>query len=82
MTYNEMKNFLFVSIISADNDSLEEDVKQDIMSRRKEKPDDWKYILAPIPEEDVRDKYIDLFTALEDKIKNFMTNGQEDVETD
>lgn len=82
MTYNEMKNFLFVSIISADNDSLEEDVKQDIMSRREEKPDDWGYILAPIPEEDVRDKYISLFTALEDKIKNFMTNEQEDVETD
>ncbi len=80
MTYNEMKNFLFVSIISADNDSLEEDVKQDIMSRRAEKPDDWEYILAPIPEEDVRDKYINLFTVLEDKIKNFMTNEKDNAE--
>ena len=81
MTYNEMKNFLFVSIISADNDSLEEDVKQDIMSRRKEKPDDWAYILAPIQDEHVRDKYVDLFTALEDKIKNFMTNEWDNAET-
>ena len=81
MTYNEMKNFLFVSIISADNDSLEEDVKQDIMSRRKEKLDDWEYILAPIQDEHVRDKYVDLFTALEDKIKNFMTNKWDNAET-
>lgn len=80
MTFLEMKNFLFASIISADNDSLEEDVKQDIMSRRKEKLDDWEYILAPIQDEHVRDKYIDLFTALEDKIKNFMTNEQDNAE--
>ena len=51
------------------------------MSRRKEKLDDWEYILAPIQDEHVRDKYVDLFTALEDKIKNFMTNEWDNAET-
>lgn len=59
-----LKYFLFASIISADNDSYTEDVKQDIIQRYDKYKDcdfdsvDWKYVLEPLGE-DV-DKYIKL----------------------
>ena len=56
MTSNGFKYFAFASIISAENDSLTEDVKQDIMSRYgKQRSEnkawndyDWEYILEPM----------------------------------
>lgn len=53
---NGFKYFVFASIISAENDSLTEDVKQDIMSRySKQRSEnkawndyDWEYILDPM----------------------------------
>lgn len=62
MTNEEMKNFLFVSIISADNDEfgLSEDDKQEIM-RRYKIDKDWKYILEPIEDEKVRNTLISFF---------------------
>lgn len=56
MTSNGFKYFAFASIISAENDSLTEDVKQDIMSRySKQRSEnkawndyDWEYILEPM----------------------------------
>ena len=56
MTSNGFKYFAFASIISAENDSLTEDVKQDIMSRySKQRSEnkawndyDWEYILDPM----------------------------------
>ena len=53
---NGFKYFVFASIISAENDSLTEEVKQDIISRydkyRHDSEDwnsyDWEYILDPI----------------------------------
>ena len=63
MDKNELKNFVFASLISADNDELEEDVKQEIITRYKPgiKEQDWKYVLEPIKDEKVRDKLIQLF---------------------
>lgn len=62
-----LRNFLYVSIISADNDELPEDTKQEIITRYGEHKDNknWNYILQPmlkagIPEEKV-DRYIKLF---------------------
>jgi hypothetical protein len=62
MTNEEMKNFLFVSIISADNDEfgLSEDDKQEIM-RRYKIDKDWKYILEPIEDEKVRNTLVSFF---------------------
>lgn len=56
MTSGGLKYFVFTSIISAENDSLTEEVKQDIISRyskqRSEHKDwddyDWEYILDPM----------------------------------
>ena len=51
---NELKNLVYVSIISADNNEfgLTEDQKQEIMARYKESEDkNWAYILECMPEE-------------------------------
>lgn len=59
-----LKYFLFASIISADNDSYTEDVKQDIIQRYDKYKDcdfdsvDWKYVLEPLGDDS--DKYIKL----------------------
>ena len=67
MEKSELKNFIYVSLISADNDELEEDVKQEIMSRYNinSEEQDWKYVLEPIKDEKVRDKIIMLFEECE-----------------
>lgn len=48
----QLKNFIFVSLISADNYEYSEDIKQEIMYRYNvcENADfmDWEYILEPL----------------------------------
>lgn len=62
MTNDEVKNLLFVSIISADNDEfrLSEDDKQEIMFRHK-LGSSWEYILEPIKDEKTRKSLVELF---------------------
>jgi hypothetical protein len=55
----ELQCIVFASLISADNDELEESVKQELIQRRDEKPEDWKYILEPLGEE--YNKLLELF---------------------
>lgn len=59
---NQLKNLVYVSIISADNDEfgLSEDDKQEIM-KRYEESDCWSYILEPIKDKEQRKLLIDLF---------------------
>ena len=59
---NQLKNLVYVSIISADNDEfgLSENDKQEIMKRYKES-DNWGYILEPIKNEEQRKLLIDIF---------------------
>ena len=60
----QLKQLVYVSIISADNDEfgLTEDQKQEIMARYKETENDprWSYILECMPEE-YKDKLIEFF---------------------
>lgn len=52
-----LKNLVFVSIISADNDEYTEDVKQEILQRHnkyKYQEEDWDYILEPLGDESYR----------------------------
>ena len=63
MSNKELKIFLFTSIISADNDELSEEVKQEILHRSGDlnfDTADWKYILEPIEDEVYRNKMIEL----------------------
>jgi hypothetical protein len=56
-----LKNLVFVSVISADNDKYSEEVKQEIISRHEiAKKDyknptdsriDWEYVFAPLNED-------------------------------
>jgi hypothetical protein len=59
---NELKNFVYVSIISADNDEfgLTEDDKQEII-RRYDLEESWDNILEPIKDEKQREMLIDFF---------------------
>lgn len=59
---NQLKNLVYVSIISADNDEfgLSEDDKQEIMKRYKES-NNWGYILEPIKNEEQRKLLIYIF---------------------
>lgn len=59
---NELKNYVYVSIISADNDEfgLTKDEKQEIMRRYKMKMK-WDNILEPIKDEKQREMLIDFF---------------------
>lgn len=64
MTNENLKYFLFASIISADNDEFDENVKQEIIKRHKESPTNWEYILGPIG--DKSGKLAELFYKLEE----------------
>lgn len=65
---NELKNFVYVSIISADNDEfgLSEEDKQEIISRYK-LSEDWDFILEPIKDEKMRERLVDLFNSDDDE---------------
>lgn len=51
LTIDQLRNFVYVSLISADNTELTEEVKQELIQRRKDKPGDWEYILEPLGDE-------------------------------
>lgn len=56
---NEIRWVVYASLISADNDELDEDTKQELIRRRDDKPDDWAYTLEPLGEKGK--KLIELF---------------------
>lgn len=61
-TMDELRNYIFVSIISADNDEfgLSEEDKQEIIARHK-LGSTWEYTLEPIKDEKKRKMLIELF---------------------
>ena len=61
LNMNQLRNFFYASIISADNDDLTEEEKQAIIQRTDPKNldnTDWDYALEPIKDIGKRDKYI------------------------
>lgn len=56
-----LKNLAFVEIISADNDRYTEEVKQEVLKRQREAPEDWRYILEPLGED--TEKYLKIMLA-------------------
>ena len=65
MTKEELRNFMYVSLISADNESLSEEEKQEIITRYKSNPNNWEYILEPIKDEKLRQRSIELLKNLD-----------------
>jgi len=59
---DELKNYMYVCIISADNDefNLSEDDKQEII-RRHQLSTDWSFILEPIKDEKQRNSLVSFF---------------------
>ena len=64
MDTEQLKNLLYVSIISADNNEygLTEDEKQQIISRH-QAGEDWDYTLQPIKDENLRNALVKLLSA-------------------
>lgn len=62
MEKEQLKWFVFTSLISADYEGLTEDTKQDILHRYNENRDfpNWGYVLEPIEDISKRNKLIDL----------------------
>lgn len=57
-----LKNLIFVSLISADNEEYTEEVKQQILSRYHEVGfSDWSYVLDPLGED--KYKYMKILMA-------------------
>lgn len=73
---NELKNFVYISIISADNDEfgLTEDQKQEILHRAKES-DDWSYILECMKPE-YKNTLVKFFNGIEPRYENDAPLGQ------
>lgn len=67
----QLMYIVFASIISADNDKLDEDTKQAIIAKYeakiKDEPSvlDWDKILDPVKDDELRNKYIELLKATE-----------------
>lgn len=63
----ELQNYIYVSIISADNDEfgLSEDDKQEIIYRHK-LGSSWDYTLEPIKDKKQRQLLVDFFNHEED----------------
>ena len=63
----ELQNYIYVSIISADNDEfgLSEDDKQEIIYRHK-LGSSWDYTLEPIKDKKRRQLLVDFFNCEED----------------
>ena len=59
---DELKNYMYVCIISADNDefNLSEDDKQEII-RRHQLSTDWEFILEPIKDKKQRNSLVSFF---------------------
>lgn len=59
---DELRNYVYVSIISADNDEfgLSEEDKQEIMARH-QLGSTWEYTLEPIKDKKIRKNLIDFF---------------------
>ena len=64
---DELKNLVYVSLISADNDEfgLSEDDKQEIIARHK-LGSSWEYTLEPIKDQKKRKMLIDFFEESDD----------------
>jgi len=69
MTEEQLKRFVLVSIISADNDEYDENTKQAILDRltkqheagRDDLDRDWDYVFEPISDVENRNKIINFF---------------------
>lgn len=63
MSKDDLKRFIYVSMISADNFDFTEDEKQAVMRRYdKDKnisSQDWAHVLEPLKDENLRNKYIE-----------------------
>lgn len=60
----QLYKLIIADLISADNELLSEDEKQAIIQRYMKHPHDIHYIIEPIKDKNLADKYIDLLEEL------------------
>lgn len=64
MTKVQLYNLIIASLISADNDNLTENEKQEMIKRYQERPGNIEYMLDAIQDKQKMSKYMDLFSEL------------------
>ncbi len=63
-TNRDLILLIFISIISADNLSITEDEKQEVMRRYNDNPDNWGYIFEAIKDKKLVDSLVELMEQL------------------
>lgn len=63
-TNRDLILLIFISIISADNLSITEDEKQEVMRRYNDNPDNWGYIFEAIKDKNLVDSLVELMEQL------------------
>lgn len=64
VTNKDIIRFIFISTISADNSSITEDEKQEVIRRYNDNPDNWNYIFEAIKDKKLVDSLVELIEQL------------------
>ena len=72
MNNTQLINLIIASVISADNNDISEEEKQEVMKRYSEHPKEWTYIFEAIKEKRKADKLGELMEQLDTEDDNTM----------
>ena len=70
MNNTQLINLIIASVISADNNDITEEEKQEIMKRHSEHPKEWTYIFEAIKDNRKADKLVELMEQLDTEDDN------------
>lgn len=70
MNNTQLINLIIASVISADNNDISEEEKQEIIKRHSKYPKEWTYIFEAIKDKDKSDKLVELMEQLDTEDDN------------
>lgn len=70
MNNTQLINLIIASVISADNNDISEEEKQEIMKRHSKHPKEWTYIFEAIKDKRKADKLVELMEQLDTEDDN------------
>ena len=70
MNNTQLINLIIASVISADNNDISEEEKQEIMKRQSEHTKEWTYIFEAIKDKRKADKLVELMEQLDTEDDN------------
>ena len=70
MNNTQLINLIIASVISADNNDISEEEKQEVMNRYSKHPKEWTYIFEAIKDNCKSDKLVELMEQLDTEDDN------------